>query len=61
MGEEVLKLEDVLKIAALPTISEARAKIASILQSPAQKLLSILLAPGSKIAILAIEKSRQST
>jgi large subunit ribosomal protein L10 len=53
MGEEVLKLEDVLKIATLPTLNEARAKISSILQSPAQKLLSILLAPGSKIAILA--------
>ena len=61
MGEEVLKLEDVLKIATLPTLNEARAKIASILQSPAQKLISILLAPGSKIAILALEKSKQST
>ena len=61
MGEEVLKLEDVLKIATLPTLNEARAKIAIILQSPAQKLVSILLAPGSKIAILALEKSKQST
>jgi large subunit ribosomal protein L10 len=61
MGEELLKLEDVLKIATLPTLNEARAKIASILQSPAQKLLSILLAPGLKIAILAFEKSKQST
>jgi large subunit ribosomal protein L10 len=61
MGEEVLKPEDVLKIATLPTLNEARVKIISILQSPAQKLLSILLAPGSKIAILALEKSKQST
>ena len=61
MGDEILKLEDVLKIATLPTLNEARAKIASILQSPAQKLVSILLAPGSKIAILALEKSKQST
>ena len=61
MGKEVLKVEDVLKIATLPTLNEARAKIASILQSPAQKIVSILLAPGSKIAILALEKSRQST
>ena len=60
MGEEVLKLEDVLKIATLPTLNEARTKIASILQSPAQKLLSILLAPGSKIAILAHAKSLKS-
>ena len=61
MGEEILKLEDVLKIATLPTLNEARAKIASILRSPAQKLVSILLAPGSKIAILTLEKSKQST
>ena len=61
MGEEILKREDVLKIATLPTLNEARAKITSILQSPAQKLISILLAPGSKIAILALKKSKQST
>ena len=61
MGKEVLKLEDVLKIATLPTLNEARAKIANILQSPTRKLLSILLAPGSKIAILTLEKSKQST
>ena len=61
MGEEVLKLEDVLKIATLPTLNEARVKIAIILQSPAQKLVSILLAPGSKIAILALAKSKHST
>ena len=61
MGDEVLKHEDVLKIATLPTLNEARVKITSILQSPAQKIMSILLAPGSKIAILALEKSKQST
>ena len=61
MGKDILKLEDVMKIATLPTLDEARAKITCILQSPAQKLLSILLAPGSKIAILALEKSKQST
>jgi large subunit ribosomal protein L10 len=61
MGKEVLKLEDVLKITKLPTLNEARAKIANILQFPAQKIVSILLAPGSKIAILALIKSKQST
>ena len=61
MGEKVLKLKDVLQIATLPTLNEARAKITNILQSPARKLVSILLAPGSKIAILALEKSKKST
>ncbi len=60
MGNEVLNQEDVSKIATLPTLNEARAKIAAILKTPAQKLISILLAPGSKIAILALEKSKQS-
>ena len=61
MGEEILKVSDISKIATLPTLDEARAKIVGILKSPAQKLISILLAPGSKIAILALEKSKQST
>ena len=61
MEDEPLSVEDVEKIATLPTLDEARAKITGILQSPAQKLVSILLAPGSKIAILALKKSKQST
>ena len=61
MGNDILKVEDVNKIATLPTLEEARAKIVGILKNPAQKILSILLAPGSKIAILALEKSKKST
>ena len=59
MEEEPLSLEDVEKIATLPTLTEARAKIASILTTPSKKILSILLAPGSKIAILALAKSKK--
>jgi len=61
MGNEILKEEDVSKIATLPTLDEARAKITGILKNPAQKIISILLAPGSKIAILTLEKSKKST
>ena len=57
MDSKVLAPEDVAKIATLPTLDEARAKIASILQTPAQQLISILLAPGAKIANLAHAKS----
>ena len=60
MEEESLSIEDVAKIATLPTMNEARAKITSILQAPAQKIMSILLAPGSKIAILAHAKSKKA-
>ena len=49
--------EEVAEIATLPTLDEARAKIVGLLQAPQQKLLSILLAPGSKIANLAHAKS----
>ena len=57
MEDEPLSVEDVEKIATLPTLDEARAQIAAILSNPAQKIISILLAPGSKIAILAHAKS----
>ena len=60
MEEEQLSVEDVEKIATLPTLNEARAKIACILTAPAQKIMSILLAPGSKIAILALAKSKKT-
>ena len=59
MEEDPLSLEDVAKIATLPTLNEARSQIASILKAPAQKIMSILLAPGSKIAILALAKSKK--
>ena len=59
MEEEPLTVEDVEKIATLPTLNEARAKIVSILATPAQKIISILLAPGAKIAILAHAKSKK--
>ena len=60
MEEEPLSVEDVEKIATLPTLDEAMAKIVGILTSPAQKIISILLAPGSKIAILALAKSKKT-
>ena len=59
MEKEPLTVEDVEKIATLPTFNEARAIIVGILTSPGQKIISILLAPGAKIAILAHAKSRK--
>jgi len=60
MDDEQLSIEDVEKIATLPTLNEARAKIVGILTAPAQKIMSILLAPGAKIAILALAKSKKT-
>jgi len=59
MEKEPLTVEDVEKIATLPTLNEARAIIVGILAAPGQKIISILLAPGAKIAILAHAKSRK--
>ena len=59
MDDEALSLEEVAKIATLPTLNEARAKITGILTLPAKNIMSILLAPGSKIAILAHAKSKK--
>ena len=61
MEDEPLSVEDVEKIATLPTLDEARAKIVGILSAPAQKIMSILLAPGSKIAILTLKKSKKTS
>ena len=57
MDSKVLAPDEVAKIATLPTLDDARAKIVGILQTPAQQLISILLAPGAKIANLAHAKS----
>ena len=59
MEKEPLTVEDVEKIATLPTLNEARAIIVAILTASGQKIISILLAPGAKIAILAHAKSRK--
>ena len=59
MGKDILDVAEVAKVAALPTLNEARAKIVGILKAPAQKIVSILLAPATKIAILALEKSKK--
>jgi len=60
MEDKALSKEEVANIATLPTLDEARSKIAAILRCPAQKIMSILLAPGAKIAILAHAKSRKT-
>ena len=57
MDKKLLAPADVIEIAKLPTLDEARAQIVGILQAPQQKLISILLAPGRKIANLAHAKS----
>ena len=53
MEGKVIDQAEVAKIASLPTLSEARAKIVGVLAAPAQKIISILLAQSKKMASLA--------
>jgi large subunit ribosomal protein L10 len=53
MEGKVIDQAEVAKIASLPTLKEARAKIVGILNASAQKIIGILLAQSKKIAILS--------
>ena len=53
MEGKVIDQAEVAKIASLPTLKEARAKIVGVLNASAQKLIGILLAHSKKMANLA--------
>ena len=57
MDNEVLDQAGVQNVASLPTFDEARASIVGILNAPASKLVSILLAYSEKMSILTAENS----
>jgi len=61
MGNEILDLAAVQNVANLPTLDEARTKIASILATPASKFVSILLARSEKMSNLSPEISEKTT
>ena len=57
MDNEVLDQAGVQNVASLPTLDEARANIVGILNAPASKLISILLAHSEKMSSLSAENS----
>ena len=57
MNNEILDQTAVMKVANLPTLDEARAKIVGILNASASKLVSILLARAEKLSSLPAENS----
>jgi large subunit ribosomal protein L10 len=59
MENEVLDQEGVQNVATLPTLDEARANIVGILNAPASKLVSILLARSEKMGSLSAENSEK--
>ena len=50
MGDRKLDAAAVKALAALPSLNELRAKLAGLLNAPAQKLMGVLTAPASQIA-----------
>ena len=59
MENEVLDQAGVQNVATLPTLDEARANIVGILNAPASKLVSILLARSKKMSSLSAENSEK--
>ena len=59
MDNEVLDQAGVQNVASLPTLDEARANIIGILNAPASKLVSILLARSEKMSTLTPEISEK--
>ena len=59
MENEVLDQAGVMNVASLPTLDEARANIVGILNAPASKLVSILLARSEKMSSLSAENSEK--
>jgi large subunit ribosomal protein L10 len=59
MENEVLDQAGVHNVATLPTLDEARANIVGILNAPASKLVSILLARSEKMGNLSAENSEK--
>jgi large subunit ribosomal protein L10 len=50
MGDTVLDVNGVKALAALPSLDELRAKIVGLIQAPATKVASILVAPAGQLA-----------
>ncbi len=59
MDNEILDQAGIQNIANLPTLDEARANIVGILNAPASKLVSILLARSEKMSSLSAENSEK--
>ena len=59
MENEILDQAGIQNIANLPTLDEARANIVGILNAPASKIVSILLARSEKMSSLSAENSEK--
>ena len=50
LGEELLDVNGIRSLAALPSLDELRAKLVGLLSTPATKIAQVLQAPGGQVA-----------
>ena len=59
---QALDVDDIKAVADLPSLDELRARLAGLLQTPAQRVASVLQAPGGQIArVLSAHAEKQGT
>ncbi len=59
LGGSLLSAEQVRALADLPSIDELRARLVGLINSPAQRLVSLLQAPGGQIARVLAARAEQ--
>ena len=50
LNEQLLGTDEIRALAALPSLDELRAQFVAFLQTPAQRIASVLQAPGAQLA-----------
>lgn len=59
MGKEQFDVAGVKALASLPTVDEIRAKIISVIQTPARNMVGVLKAPSEQVARLVNSYSKK--
>jgi large subunit ribosomal protein L10 len=59
LGDHVMSSEQVRALADLPSLDELRARLISLIQTPASRLVGVLQAPGGQIARVLAAHAKQ--
>ncbi len=59
-NKQLLSVNDVKKLASLPSLDELRAKILSVISAPAQKLAMVISQPGAGLARVVAAYSKKA-
>lgn len=60
LGEHVMSSEEVRALAELPSLDELRARLISLIQTPASRLVGVLQAPGGQLARVLAAHAEQA-